>query len=141
MKINIFDNQEIENIDIKKVENITKKVLLSEIGDEDYELNIVITDNETIKEYNEKYRNKIGPTDVLSFEYGVNEDIIGEIIISVEKIKEQAPEFNNTFEEEFFYILIHGILHICGYDHLKEEEKKKMFKIQDEYYKNLFKTI
>ncbi|KLO21029.1 rRNA maturation factor [Marinitoga sp. 1197] len=141
MKINIFDNQEIENIDIKKVENITKKVLLSEIGEGDYELNIVITDNETIKEYNEKYRNKIGPTDVLSFEYGVNEDIIGEIIISVEKIKEQAPEFNNTFEEEFFYILIHGILHICGYDHLKEEEKKKMFKIQDEYYKNLFKTI
>ncbi|WP_240739208.1 rRNA maturation RNase YbeY [Marinitoga lauensis] len=63
---------------------------------------------------------------------------MGDIIISVERIEEQAPEFGNTFEEEFFYILIHGILHICGYDHIEENEKREMFKLQDKYFKELF---
>lgn len=138
MKINIFNDQNIKKIDIDKVKNIVKKILLKEVGDGNYELNILISDNETIKNYNEKFRKKEGPTDVLSFEYGLNEDVIGDIILSVEKIDKQAPQFGNTFEEEFYYILIHGVLHICGYDHIKEEDKKKMFEIQDRYFEELY---
>ncbi|WGS64763.1 rRNA maturation RNase YbeY [Marinitoga aeolica] len=138
MKINIFNEQKIKNIDINKLKNIAKNVLLKEVGEGNYELNILITDNKNIKYYNEEYRKKEGPTDVLSFEYGLDKDVIGDIIISVEKIEEQAPEFGNTFEEEFFYILIHGILHICGYDHIDENEKREMFDLQDKYFKELF---
>ncbi|SHE52903.1 probable rRNA maturation factor [Marinitoga hydrogenitolerans DSM 16785] len=138
MKINIFNEQNIKHIDIKKVEEITKKVLNNEIGDSDYEINILITDNNTIKKYNEEYRKKNGPTDVLSFEYGLDEETIGEIILSVKKIEEQAPKFGNSFEKEFFYILIHGILHICGYDHITENDKRKMFELQDKYFNDLF---
>ncbi|AEX84474.1 rRNA maturation factor [Marinitoga sp. 1135] len=137
MKINVINNQDLKKIDEKKVEEVSKYVLLKEIGEGDYELNIVITDNNEIAKYNEEYRNKKGPTDVLSFEYGLDEEIIGDIMISVERIEEQAPDFNNTFEEEFFYILVHGILHICGYDHINEEDKKIMFPKQDKYFQEL----
>ncbi|KAF2956390.1 rRNA maturation RNase YbeY [Marinitoga sp. 38H-ov] len=138
MNINIINNQNIKNIDIQKVEKISKSILLKEKGDGDYELNILITNNNEIAKYNEEYRKKEGPTDVLSFEYGLDEEVIGDIIISVEKIEEQAPDFGNSFDEEFFYILIHGILHICGYDHINDEDKNIMFPLQDRYFKELY---
>ncbi|MBM7559111.1 rRNA maturation RNase YbeY [Marinitoga litoralis] len=140
MNINVINNQNIKSIDIEKIKYIAEKVLLKEIGQGDYELNILITNNEEIAKYNEEYRKKEGPTDVLSFEYGLDEETIGDIIISVEKIEEQAPDFGNTFDEEFFYILIHGILHICGYDHIEEEDKNIMFPLQDKYYNELYKN-
>lgn len=140
MKINIFNEQNIKEINNEKVENIVKNVLLKEAKEGNYEINIMITDNNTIKKYNEEYRKKEGPTDVLSFEYGLDEEVIGDIILSVERIEEQAPNFGNSFEDEFFYILIHGVLHICGYDHIEEEDKKEMFALQDKYYNEFYKN-
>lgn len=140
MKINVFNEQNIREIDSEKVENIVKNVLLKEVKEGNYEINIMITDDNTIKKYNEEYRKKEGPTDVLSFEYGLDEEVIGDIILSVERIEEQAPNFGNSFEDEFFYILIHGVLHICGYDHIEEEDKKEMFALQDKYYNEFYKN-
>ncbi|GAB6190150.1 rRNA maturation RNase YbeY [Marinitoga arctica] len=139
MNINIFNEQSIKKIEIEKIKNITRNILLKEVGDGNYDINILITDNSTIQKYNKDFRKKEEPTDVLSFEYGLDEEIIGDIIISVEKIEEQAPDFGNSFEDEFFYILIHGILHICGYDHIEDKDKKIMFSLQDKYFNEFYK--
>ncbi len=61
----------------------------------------------------------------MSFAYGLNEEVIGDIVVSVETIDKQSTEFGNSFEEEFFYILIHGVLHIVGYDHETSEQDAK----------------
>ncbi len=99
----------------------------------------MITNDNTIKEYN-IYRGKNEPTDVLSFAYGLDEEVIGDIVVSVETIDRQCMEFGNSFEEEFFYILIHGVLHIVGYDHeTSDQDAQTMFELQDNYFKQLIK--
>ncbi|ABX31570.1 protein of unknown function UPF0054 [Petrotoga mobilis SJ95] len=139
MKINVINQQELREINSKKIKDIAKKVLLNEVGKGNFELNILITDDKSITEFN-KYRGKSTPTDVLSFSYGLSEPVIGDIVISVESIEKQAPDFGNSFEEEFYYILIHGLLHIVGYDHENsEEDAKKMFEVQDQYFHQLIK--
>lgn len=126
-------------VNIKKISKIIKQIIKEEYRDGDFELNIFLTDNKTIEEYNSKYRGKSTPTDVLSFEYGLKEETIGDIVISIEMIKEQAKNFNNTFEEEFFYILIHGVLHILGYNHTDTDDQEgEMFKIQNKYFKKFY---
>jgi len=137
LKINIINQQDIKAIDTTKIKDIAKKVLINEVGEGNFELNILITDDKSISEYN-KYRGKSTPTDVLSFCYGWNEPVVGDIVISVESIEKQAPDFGNSFEEEFYYILIHGLLHIVGYEHENsEEDTKKMFEVQDQYFHQL----
>lgn len=140
MTINLNNKTEKE-IDNKKVNETIKDIVNDFI--EEYSkkiINILITDDSEIEEFNRKYRNKEGPTDVLSFEYGLDEEVIGEIIISIDSIKKNAKELNETFDEEFYYILIHGVLHILGYDHIEDEEAHEMDKLQDEYYDKLFKN-
>ncbi|HOP24985.1 MAG TPA: rRNA maturation RNase YbeY [Defluviitoga sp.] len=139
MKINVINDQNIKKVNIKKIKEVVKTVLKQEIGDKDFEINILLTDDNTIKEYN-IYRGREEPTDVLSFAYGLDENIIGDIVISVETIDKQSTEFGNTFEEEFFYILIHGVLHVVGYDHeTSDQDAIKMFELQENYFKQLIK--
>ncbi|MDK2946166.1 rRNA maturation RNase YbeY [Geotoga petraea] len=138
MVINVSNNTD-NFVNIKKINKIVKQIIKEEYQDGNFELNIFLTDNKTIEEYNSKFRGKSIPTDVLSFEYGLKEEIIGDIVISIEMIKEQAKNFNNTFEEEFFYILIHGVLHILGYDHTNtDDQEEEMFKIQNKYFKKYY---
>jgi len=138
MVINVSNNPD-NFVNIKKINKIVKQIIKEEYQDGNFELNIFLTDNKTIEEYNSKFRGKSIPTDVLSFEYGLKEEIIGDIVISIEMIKEQAKNFNNTFEEEFFYILIHGVLHILGYDHTNtDDQEEEMFKIQNKYFKKYY---
>lgn len=139
MKINVINDQNIKKVNIKKIKEVVKTVLKQEIGDKDFEINILLTDDNTIKEYN-IYRGREEPTDVLSFAYGLDENIIGDIVISIETIDKQSAEFGNTFEEEFFYILIHGVLHVVGYDHeTSDQDAIKMFELQENYFKQLIK--
>ena len=100
---------------------------------------ITLTDNNNIKEINKEYRKIDKATDVLSFpmfekdelnkiiqQENVKEEIIGDIIISVEKVKEQAEEYGHSFERELSYMVVHGFFHLMGHDHMEEEEKKEM---------------
>lgn len=96
-------------------------------------MSILLTNNENIRIINRDFRGKDSPTDVISFAYHETEDFdvgpfdtLGDIIISLEKVEEQAKEYNHSFKREFYYILTHGILHILGYDHIDEEDKKEM---------------
>ena len=102
-------------------------------------LNIVIVDNKKIQEINKLYRNKDAVTDVISFAFEEVKDVdyddvrfLGEIYISYERCKEQASEFGHSVKREFCYLAVHGLLHLLGYDHIKEEDKKVMRALEEE---------
>lgn len=103
-------------------------------------ISITLTTPENIRNINKEYRNIDKETDVLSFpmfeqeeikeiinsKQHLVEDVLGDIVISVKKVQEQAIEYGHSFERELSYMLVHGFYHLMGYDHIKEEDKKKM---------------
>ena len=107
-------------------------------------IGVSIVDNETIHQINRDYRNIDRPTDVISFAFmddDKNRDEklhsktvvdLGEIYISLEKAIEQAKEYNHSLKRELTFLFLHGLLHLLGYDHMKEEDEKIMFNLQDE---------
>jgi probable rRNA maturation factor len=101
--------------------------------------NIIIVDNDKIHEINKQYRNKDSVTDVISFAFEEADNIkydnmrfLGEIYISYEKCVEQAKEYGHSTERELGYLSIHGLLHLLGYDHMNEEDKKIMRTLEEE---------
>lgn len=104
------------------------------------ELSILITDNAEIAELNKNFRQKEGPTDVLSFpaseDYEANKlGMLGDVIISAEKAEAQKEEFSNSFGEEILRLGVHGTLHLLGYDHenVPDEVAKDMEKLEEKY--------
>ncbi|MFD1609890.1 rRNA maturation RNase YbeY [Oceanobacillus luteolus] len=109
------------------------------------EMSVNFVDDKEIQELNRNYRQKDEPTDVISFAmqekvdgelhiYGEEDipTILGDIVISIDRAKEQAEEYGHTLEREISFLTIHGFLHLLGYDHLTEEEEKEMFARQNE---------
>ncbi|MGL4307935.1 rRNA maturation RNase YbeY [Cetobacterium sp. SF1] len=119
-----------------EVEKYIKEVLESEMyyeGTKPVYLSVALVNNEDIQNINRDYRGKDQPTDVISFAYHETGDFdigpydtLGDIVISLERVEEQAKDYNHSFEREFYYVLTHGILHLLGYDHIEEEDKKEM---------------
>lgn len=100
-------------------------------------VNVVFVDKTTMRRMNREFRKKDYVTDVLSF-HSDEEGLLGEIVISMDKIREQAKEHEMTVPEELAYMLLHGVLHLMGYDHEKSSvEAKKMFQLQDEVFEKL----
>lgn len=98
------------------------------------EVEINIVSNNKIQEINREYRHKDAVTDVLSFAWQEGDSVddnLGQIFISYEQIKKQAREYSVTVKEEFARMLVHGLLHLVGYDHLVEKDEKKMFSLQE----------
>ncbi len=97
-------------------------------------VSIILTTPSVIRELNCEFREIDKETDVLSFPMFEKEEIreieeeeaLGDIIISVERVKEQAEEYGHSFERELAYMLVHGFYHLMGEDHMEEEEKKQM---------------
>lgn len=117
------------------------------------EVNILLTDNNGIQETNNDMRNIDAPTDVLSFpmidfqsegDFSLAEDdislfnattgelLLGDIMISLEKVKEQAEQFNHSIKREYAFLIAHSMLHLSGYDHMEEDERIRMEYMQDE---------
>lgn len=103
------------------------------------EVSVNFVTDEAIAQLNETYRHKEGPTDVLSFECdGVDDDLsavtlaqeavyeLGDIVIAPDVARRQTQEFGTTFEEEVNLLLVHGLLHLCGYDHIEDDEAEVM---------------
>lgn len=134
--INVYFEKKIKTeFDIKK---LIEKILEKE-KKQNLNINVIFTDNSKIKQINLEYRNINYPTDVISFPVKINEKLIGgDIYISINKIKENSKIYKTKFDEEFLRIIIHGVLHILGYDHLKLKERLKMFKKQENYIKNFY---
>ena len=135
-----------QDIDEKKeYEEIIKKVLEQCFREESIEdsklyISIILTTQEKIKDINKEFRGIDKSTDVLSFPMFKkdelskkiiekdfqHEDILGDIIISIEQVEKQAKEYEHSFERELSYMIVHGFYHLMGYDHIKEEDKKIM---------------
>ena len=132
------ENKQTEASIKRAVEN----TLIHHNIDFDVEISVTITNNEEIKNINNEYRKIDAPTDVLSFPmYDFQEPavfdedelaleqgsvILGDIVLSVDKIRQQAEEYEHSFETELSYLVIHSTLHLLGYDHIEEDDKKIM---------------
>jgi probable rRNA maturation factor len=132
----------------KKVKGVESKLLskiahraLEVLGLNRAELSIVLVSDPQIKRLNKLYRNKDKPTDVLSFPIGEKVNgwlILGDIVISVDTARRQAKEFGYSLEEELKRLLVHGLVHLLGYDHeLGGEEEKKFFELEEFVLKGL----
>ena len=150
---------EITYLDLKEdklYEEIAKKVIekcfeIEGLSNTQLIITITLTTPENIKEINKKYRNIDKETDVLSFpmfekdelenkirnNLFTHEDMLGDIVISIEQVKKQAIEYGHSFERELSYMIVHGFYHLMGYDHMTEEEKKEMRSKEDKVLESL----
>ena len=140
LEINNLTNEKIEEKMIKRVVDATGKKL--DVKDAIVSINLI--DNKRIHEINKEYRNVDRETDVISFAFLEDEtdpdmDIenLGEIYISLEKAHSQALEYGHTFERELSFLVVHGLLHLLGYDHMTKDEEKEMFSLQEEILSSL----
>lgn len=140
-EINFLDIEENQEY-VKILNKVLKKCFKEEkLEDKNLYVNVVLTNPTNIKRINKEFRNIDKETDVLSFpmfekeelekRINKNEDVLGDIVISVERVKDQAKEYGHSFERELAYMAVHGFYHLMGYDHMVEEEKKEMRKKEE----------
>jgi probable rRNA maturation factor len=126
--LNVEFNNQQDSVKIEEeMLELLEKVVITAAEIEGYsggEVSIAFVSNQQIKELNNKYREKNEATDVLSFP--IDEEMLGDIIISAQRASEQAEEYNHSLKREFAYLTVHGMLHLFGYDHHSEEEKNEM---------------
>lgn len=115
------------------------KVIISESKNEG-EINYIFCDDNYLLELNQEYLDHDTLTDIISFDYSIGNELHGDVFISIERVRENAEEFNVSFEEELKRVMAHGVLHYCGYKdknekdefimRQKEEEKMAMFHVK-----------
>lgn len=103
-----------------------------ELGDICY----IFCDDNYLLEKNIKYLNHNTLTDIISFDYSLEDFISGDIFISVESVAENAVDLSLTYKEELHRVMVHGILHFCGYND-KSEEETKLMRLREDYYLSL----
>jgi rRNA maturation RNase YbeY len=115
------------------------KVIISESKNEG-EINFIFCDDDHLLELNQEYLRHDTLTDIISFDYSIGNELHGDVFISLERVRENADEFNVSFLEELKRVMAHGVLHYCGYKdknekdefimRQKEEEKMAMFHVK-----------
>lgn len=139
MEITQIEFLDIEENDTYKkiIEKVAEKCFeVEELGKKKLYLSVILTNPENIRKTNKEYRQIDKETDVLSFPMFERDEIplilgefpeaLGDIMISIERVKEQAKEYGHSFERELSYMLVHGFYHLMGYDHMTEDEKNEM---------------
>jgi rRNA maturation RNase YbeY len=137
ISFNYENNFKLQNED--QISTWISKVILSE-NKKEGDINYIFCDDEYLLNLNEQYLDHDTLTDIISFDYTVGNELHGDVFISIERVTENAIDFNVTFEEELKRVLVHGVLHYCGYkdksdsDEVimrnKEDEKIKMFHVE-----------
>lgn len=145
MHIDFHDNTNSVNEDhVTMIQDLLVFAAKQEDITTESEVSVNFVDNKEIQELNRNYRQKDAPTDVISF--ALQEDgegevqiigeeapvMLGDIVISIDKAKEQAEEYGHPLERELGFLALHGFLHLLGYDHIKQEDEEKMFTRQEE---------
>lgn len=140
----MIQNRSCLKIDLKRIKRQVS-LILKKLGCQDSEISLLFTDDEEIRALNRQYRGKDKPTDVLSFPQpplppplvkGGVMGGLGDVVISLETAKRQAKERGHSFEKEMFILLVHGILHLIGYDHERsKKEAVEMRKMEKEILK------
>lgn len=132
-EINFLDIEENKEY-IKILNKVLEECFQAEgLKDKNLYINIVLTNPENIRKINKEYRNIDKETDVLSFPMfekeeleeikNLNQDILGDVVISIDRVKEQSIEYGHSFERELSYMVVHGFYHLMGYDHMEESDK------------------
>ena len=138
MNIEVFNEVNDDSKEIDELKDFLLKVCKDEKLD-NVMFNVIIVNNELIHKINKEYRNIDRETDVISF--ALEDDktynrtdirILGDIYISIDKAKSQSIEYGHSLKRELFFLAVHGLLHLLGYDHMKEEDEKIMFGKQEE---------
>jgi len=123
-------------------ETKTSSWVSSVISDEEHnldEINYIFCTDDYLSHLNKKFLSHDTLTDIISFDYSVGKTISGDIFISIDRVKENAKTFNVTFAEELNRVIIHGVLHFCGYKDKSENEKTTM-RDKENYYLNRQQT-
>ncbi len=152
MKISYLNQQDKHKL-TKELKDLIKAAAAATLQYMDFrkdvEISVMLTDNEGIQALNALHRNIDRPTDVLSFpmfDYNENGEImedyaefnemgdlcLGDIVISLERAKEQAEEYGHSFIREVTFLTVHSMLHLLGYDHMTPEDEEEMFGYQNE---------
>ena len=141
--LNGVDEKDSNEVLIEKV--IDKCFEIENLDEKKLYVSIILTIPEEIRKINKKYRNIDKETDVLSFPMFqkdeldekikskdfLYEDVLGDIVISIDKVERQAKEYGHSFERELSYMVVHGFYHLMGYDHIEEKDKIVMRKKED----------
>lgn len=128
-----YENEfELQNED--QIATWISSVILSE-NKKEGDINYIFCDDEYLLNLNEQYLDHDTLTDIISFDYSVGNELHGDIFISIERVRENAQDFNVTFEEELKRVLVHGVLHYCGYKDKSEEDEQLMRNKEDEKIK------
>ena len=145
----LIANNTSEELDLdlitEKAQKTIKEVLRVEKIEENVEVSLSIVDKDQIHILNRDYRDVDRPTDVLSFpmdEEGFDNEgnpilLLGDIVICLDVAKEQAADFGHSLEREIMYLICHSTLHLLGYDHIEEADKRQMRSKEKEIMKNL----
>lgn len=127
-----------------KINDIIVETLYYEGYDDNYEVSLSFVDNEEIHELNREYRGVDRATDVLSFplltdefDIEIEEESLGDIVISLERALEQSEEYDHSFEREVCFLVCHSMFHLLGYDHDTEENTKDMRKREEDVLNKL----
>jgi len=104
------------------------------------EISYIFCDDNYLLDLNINYLDHDTLTDIISFDYSVGKIISGDIFISIERVKENAEKFKVDFKNELHRVIIHGILHYCGYKDKTEDEKKEM-RYKEDYYLNVLNSL
>lgn len=118
-----------ENVSLNADEKLIIKWLTNSVNSLDYsigELSFVFCSDDYLRKLNIKHLNQDYFTDVITFDYSKEMSLIGDVFISTERVKENAKLFNVSFNEELFRVIIHGVLHLCGFKDKTKEEKAEM---------------
>ncbi len=119
-------------------------VILQHLSLEDKEVSVLLVNDRKIKSLNQSFRDKNAPTDVLSFpqfeeDEGFDSILLGDVVVSLETASRQAKEHGLAFEEEVVLLIVHGLLHLLGYDHeISAKEEKRMQKKTLELFRLIF---
>ena len=141
MSISIQNRQKLLTVDVGRVRRSLKR-LLKELGFKDSEVSLLLVDDDQIREINKNYLQRDRPTNVISFAmtdgaFGdVHPEILGDIILSVETAARDAMACDIDFMDEVEFLLIHGLLHLLGYNHenVESNEAEKMKKLERELF-------
>lgn len=100
---------------------------------QDRDLSILFVDNAKIRRFNKKYFERDRPTNVISFSYmdGLSSEVMGDIVISLEKAREESEDLSVPFHERVFALIIHGLLHIMGFDHEKDRNEARRMRYRE----------
>ena len=150
IKINVFSEERAWSKRLKKKEIFFKKICKSfpnkyKFQNKNVSISLMLSNNKNIRRLNKNFRKKNKPTDILSFPFNkkdkYNQIYLGDIIISYDYMDKPKSKNLNIFKEKVAKTFIHGFLHLLGYDHIKNNDYKKMVKEEERLFKSVISKI